>query len=199
MAYISKLSQEYAEWVQRNFKKAMNREGVIAFILFKQLEPKLRRLSNKALRLYLYILFNANVKYGNLHIADVEDFMYKMRFSRASHLLRYLNELRREGLVHGIQTDRYISFQLTPYFDDKLIEEYRNMPYEEYLKTEHWQKIRKEALLRAGYRCQLCNAAKPLDVHHRTYERLGEERPDDVIAICRDCHERHHGKGVDME
>lgn len=27
-----------------------------------------------------------------------------------------------------------------------------------------------------------------LDVHHRTYERLGNESPDDLTVLCRDCH-----------
>jgi 5-methylcytosine-specific restriction endonuclease McrA len=33
-----------------------------------------------------------------------------------------------------------------------------------------------------------------LEVHHRTYERVGEERPADVIALCKACHEKHHDR-----
>jgi len=34
-----------------------------------------------------------------------------------------------------------------------------------------------------------------LDVHHRTYKRKGAELPDDLVAVCRECHdERHRGK-----
>lgn len=68
----------------------------------------------------------------------------------------------------------------------------RTMPYRAYLKTDHWQTVRKRALQSARYRCQLCNAAKPLHVHHRTYANRGNERPEDVIALCAECHERHH-------
>jgi 5-methylcytosine-specific restriction endonuclease McrA len=68
------------------------------------------------------------------------------------------------------------------------------MPYKEYLKTPEWQATRKAAIKRAGYRCQLCNRTNvPLDVHHRTYERLGEELKDDVIALCNDDHAKFHG------
>lgn len=68
------------------------------------------------------------------------------------------------------------------------------LPYAEYLKTEHWQSLRKKALKKASYRCQLCNAKVPLDVHHRTYERLGQEYLADVIVLCRECHRKFHDK-----
>lgn len=66
--------------------------------------------------------------------------------------------------------------------------------YAEYLKSDHWQEVRKAALKRANYRCQVCNESVPLDVHHRTYERLGKEDDADVIALCRKCHGLFHGQ-----
>lgn len=68
----------------------------------------------------------------------------------------------------------------------------KTMPYKDYLETNHWQEFRKRALSRAGYRCQLCNGKKPLHVHHRTYENRGEERYQDVIVLCADCHKKFH-------
>jgi hypothetical protein len=71
----------------------------------------------------------------------------------------------------------------------------RTMLYREYLKTDHWKGIRHEAIERAGYRCQLCNSDRqPFHVHHRTYERRGEEEPEDVIALCAHCHGKFHDK-----
>lgn len=64
--------------------------------------------------------------------------------------------------------------------------------YATYLRSEHWAAMRKWALERAGNRCQLCNAVGHLDVHHRTYERVGREFPTDVFVLCRDCHGKHH-------
>jgi hypothetical protein len=80
---------------------------------------------------------------------------------------------------------------------DEEVEETRltdlaEMPYSDYLQTPEWQEVRKAALERANYRCQVCNAAVPLDVHHRTYERRGHEHANDVIALCRECHEVFH-------
>ena len=69
------------------------------------------------------------------------------------------------------------------------------MNYPEYLKTDHWQSVREEALKRAGGRCQVCNSSRlPLNTHHRTYERKGNELPGDVIVLCRECHAKFHGK-----
>ena len=67
----------------------------------------------------------------------------------------------------------------------------KRMDYYEYLKSPKWKQIRDAAIARAGYRCQVCNRPNGqviLDVHHRTYERLGNENPDDLTVLCRDCH-----------
>lgn len=69
-----------------------------------------------------------------------------------------------------------------------------SIPYEEYLKSAHWQGVRHYALLRADYRCQLCNSPDRLEVHHRTYQGKGIEDYRDVVALCHDCHARHHDK-----
>lgn len=70
----------------------------------------------------------------------------------------------------------------------------RKMPYQDYLKTTHWQDVRESALEMADFRCQLCNAQSLLHVHHRTYERRGAEEPGDVTALCADCHQHFHDK-----
>jgi hypothetical protein len=66
--------------------------------------------------------------------------------------------------------------------------------YHKYLQTEHWQKVRQAAIERAGARCQLCNKPGILHVHHRTYENVGNEQPEDLIALCAHCHAKFHDK-----
>jgi 5-methylcytosine-specific restriction endonuclease McrA len=66
--------------------------------------------------------------------------------------------------------------------------EYREV----YLRSDHWRETRAAALERAEHKCQVCAATKRLDVHHNTYERLGQERPADLVVLCRTCHDRHH-------
>jgi 5-methylcytosine-specific restriction endonuclease McrA len=63
--------------------------------------------------------------------------------------------------------------------------------YYEYIKSQAWRQRANEAKKRAGYRCQVCNKHRDetqLDAHHRTYERLGRERPEDITVLCRGCH-----------
>lgn len=70
----------------------------------------------------------------------------------------------------------------------------QNARYKDYLSSPEWQERRKIKLAEAGYRCQLCNSPKRLQVHHRTYERRGNEAMRDLIVLCADCHGRFHDK-----
>ncbi len=65
--------------------------------------------------------------------------------------------------------------------------------YLDYLASPEWRAKRMLALKRAGFCCQLCNyGGAPLDVHHRTYARLGDERVEDLTVLCRKCHDAFH-------
>jgi 5-methylcytosine-specific restriction endonuclease McrA len=68
----------------------------------------------------------------------------------------------------------------------------RRLPYREYLRTAHWERVRTLALERARQACALCPATRRLEVHHRSYARKGFEQPEDVIVPCTECHGRHH-------
>lgn len=68
--------------------------------------------------------------------------------------------------------------------------------YAKYLKTPHWATVRDRALAYAERRCQLCYSPKDVEVHHRTYERIGCERPADLTVLCRECHAKHHDRGA---
>lgn len=67
--------------------------------------------------------------------------------------------------------------------------------YHRYLKSPAWQARRLIALDNAGHHCQVCNGNECLDVHHRTYERIGAEHHNDLTVLCRECHETFHKAG----
>lgn len=69
----------------------------------------------------------------------------------------------------------------------------KDVDYDDYLKTDHWRKTRMAALYRADHRCQLCHSNERLEVHHNSYSRLWNERPADLVVLCRSCHQRFHG------
>jgi hypothetical protein len=72
--------------------------------------------------------------------------------------------------------------------------------YRKYLESEAWKKLRVQAIRRAGGRCQLCNVeARSLQVHHRTYERIGCELLDDLTVLCAPCHRKHHARVLPVD
>lgn len=64
--------------------------------------------------------------------------------------------------------------------------------YAAYLQTAGWRTRRNQALRDASYACGRCGATRDLEVHHRSYERLGAERPQDLEVVCHGCHKGHH-------
>lgn len=74
--------------------------------------------------------------------------------------------------------------------------ELRSMPYEAYLGTPEWRRTRDRALSRARWRCEspLCQVGTGLEVHHRNYEHLGEERDEDLRVLCPSHHQGEHAR-----
>lgn len=62
-----------------------------------------------------------------------------------------------------------------------------------YLQSEKWNQLRKAVLKRDHYCCRKCNASGILlDVHHLHYRTLGNESLDDLVTLCRPCHDSLH-------
>jgi len=76
------------------------------------------------------------------------------------------------------------------------------MRYYEYINSSKWQEKRKEFYsskinklfsLKGEWKCTCClKPGIPLDLHHRTYKRLGNEKLMDFMAVCRACHNAIH-------
>lgn len=65
------------------------------------------------------------------------------------------------------------------------------MSYKNYLHSTHW-KTTKFLLYSTKRRCSLCRSKKNLNIHHKTYRRLGNENPNDLIVLCQECHYIYH-------
>lgn len=66
------------------------------------------------------------------------------------------------------------------------------VPYRVYVRSDAW------AAVKARYRksklpqkCVVCQSAV-VDIHHKTYDRLGAERLTDLVPLCRKHHDRVH-------
>lgn len=105
-----------------------------------------------------------------------------------------LQEAQDRGVLGGYHDDDRLFIPANE--NPAAVQRLKQIPYKEYLQSPHWQRIRKIALKRAGYRCQVCNSSGKLEVHHRTYAHRGEEREGDVIVLCDGCHNLFHKAGT---
>lgn len=76
--------------------------------------------------------------------------------------------------------------------------------YDKYLRTEHWQKIRRFVFERDKGQCVYCKRELTLETmvcHHISYElynKLGQADAYECRTLCHGCHakvHRHIGKG----
>ncbi len=107
--------------------------------------------------------------------------------------LEKLCEMLCEGCAQDLRDSHAQELRAAALAREARAAELRSMPWPEYRMTREWRSRRNSVLLRAGNRCELCGARGRLEVHHKTYERYGDELLGDLIALCRSCHQRFHG------
>jgi hypothetical protein len=64
--------------------------------------------------------------------------------------------------------------------------------YSEYLRSDRWKAFRKKIIAERGDLCEVCKIIPHFSLHHRTYIRLWQELPEDVLLVCKDCHDGIH-------
>ena len=72
----------------------------------------------------------------------------------------------------------------------------KEIVYESYIRDNAW-KVRRQSFIEkrkklGNYVCEDCGNAKDLQVHHRNYRRLGNEKDIDLALKCRECHSIFH-------
>lgn len=116
---------------------------------------------------------------------------------------------------HGNRGHSYIHQITEAWFNTRIsnptsaIQELRKMPYPDYLKTEHWHKVRGLTVL--VYRAKCCSRgcwlmdegmwmafASLRQVHHISYANRGNERFGDVCVLCERCHAKVHSGNKDL-
>lgn len=68
------------------------------------------------------------------------------------------------------------------------------MSYKAYLLTDHWKDVRKRYWKSKlhNHTCYACGSKQNLQVHHKTYKRIGQEYLRDLCLLCGDCHRQAH-------
>jgi hypothetical protein len=85
--------------------------------------------------------------------------------------------------------------------DKKRQRQLRRLPYREYLRSPYWKRVRLACIIAYNHRCQSSKCVNldswwgseyGLNVHHLHYKNKGREQLDNLILLCRKCHEYVH-------
>lgn len=69
--------------------------------------------------------------------------------------------------------------------------------YEAYLRSEHWRQLR-SAVFKQNKTCFCCGIeSRNPELHHVRYDNIGNEKPEDVVVVCKYCHDKLHGRHDD--
>lgn len=84
------------------------------------------------------------------------------------------------------------NIKINPSIESKLS---KKDEYTKFLKSKYWRNIRQLVISRDKRACTKCGRSDKLHVHHITYiNHLREhEHLDDLITLCKDCHDKEHG------
>ena len=149
-----------------------------------------------------------------VNVVNEDDF--NKRFTEQEYLKDYYlfvwffdgyENLKNNNIYYSVVSPKYILtnedykaidnavsiFRVTNHIDD----DYGNVKdnYQNYLQSPQWKQIRAIKLSNIG-KCQLCGSKSNLEVHHNSYEHIGDEKNhlDDLVVLCRDCHAMFHQK-----
>lgn len=95
---------------------------------------------------------------------------------------RESEEDRKQRLLENKETEKN--------WGEKYGLEYKS--YLEYLQSDLWKQKKVEALSVMGNFCKICGSKKNINVHHRSYDRIGEELVEDLSILCKSCHKMIH-------
>lgn len=66
--------------------------------------------------------------------------------------------------------------------------------YEKYLRSDLWKMISITIKKDRNSKCEYCGSRRSLQIHHVTYEHVGEELLylEDILLLCGRCHMKEH-------
>lgn len=81
--------------------------------------------------------------------------------------------------------------------EELIAEAINKLSYKEFLETPYWETITDYKRSRADFKCEQCGSSINTCTHHKTYSRHGYEHRSDVIdndliVLCRECHQKEH-------
>lgn len=64
--------------------------------------------------------------------------------------------------------------------------------YGKYLKSEHWEEIKRSKTAKGKKRCSICATETQIDLHHLNYKKIFDVQLEDLRWLCRRCHFTAH-------
>jgi hypothetical protein len=64
--------------------------------------------------------------------------------------------------------------------------------YNDYIHSPDWEDRKRRYWDTHQKRCVICLTYKNIDLHHLSYADLGNERDEDLVAVCRTHHDQFH-------
>ena len=116
--------------------------------------------------------------------SDVDLFFGKKNISHVPAVLD-MDQLYNLNDIHPDDIDYYKT-----YLRGSTLGELYNKLLYKYYSSSRWAAIRDKVLCRDKYMCQACLNQTATQAHHLTYDHVFNEALFDLIAICRDCHEK---------
>jgi 5-methylcytosine-specific restriction endonuclease McrA len=62
--------------------------------------------------------------------------------------------------------------------------------YNARIKSAQWKNMKRDLIRMRSQKCEKCGSCTSLQLHHKTYERLGKELMSDLELLCFSCHHK---------
>lgn len=69
---------------------------------------------------------------------------------------------------------------------------YMRVKYEKYIRSERWYMRARQYYRQYGKQCAVCNTDDQITLHHMSYAHMGNERDNELVALCKTHHSEYH-------
>jgi hypothetical protein len=147
-----------------------------------------------------YVMIQLGIKNGNrmqreacVNCKNVNSVIYKKQSNfNALPYLTYENHLINKDKK---QAERHSFYEEVKKYKENikaLNKQSWDKYYKEVLQSSEWKIKRKKVIKRCNNICEGCGEKPVQEVHHLTYDRLGQEFLFQLIGLCKNCHSKIH-------
>lgn len=129
-------------------------------------------------------------KHKDIHVAEMSGAIVVLQTSTYSKYFISMN-----------QEEKELFNQCSEMFSEFDINDFIFHP-DSYCETSHWKIKREQKFAASPPECNKCHRSFfdlnklgiPIQVHHVSYSRIFRENLDDLVVLCKECHEKKHLK-----